>query len=78
MTPSNRAYAALAIPAKLRIEPIRRRPPNITCTENAHAMRVDLITNGYIVIVTIDPKRTYIQQRLQRAKIQIDTIQRYN
>ena len=23
-------------------------------------MRVDLITNGYIAIVTIDPKRTYI------------------
>ena len=25
-----------------------------------HAMRVDLITNGYITIVTIDPKITYI------------------
>ena len=60
VTPSNRAYAALAIPAKLRIEPIRRRPPNITCTENAHPMRVNLITNGYIAIVTIDPKGTYI------------------
>ena len=32
VTPPNRAYAVLAIPAKLRIEPIRRRPPNITCT----------------------------------------------
>ena len=60
VTPSNRPYAVLAISAKLRIETIRRRPPNITCTENAHAMRVDLITNGYIAIVTIDPKRTYI------------------
>ena len=25
-----------------------------------HTMWVDLITNGYIAIVTIDPKRTYI------------------
>ena len=25
-----------------------------------HAMRVNLITNGYIATVTIDPKRTYI------------------
>ena len=29
----------------------RRRPPNITCTQNIHAMRVDLITNGYSAIV---------------------------
>ena len=42
-----------------------------------HAMRVDLITNGYIAIVTIDTKEHILQQRLQRAKIQIDTIQKY-
>ena len=42
--PPNRAYAVLAIPAKLRIETIRRRPPSITCTQNIHAMWVDLLS----------------------------------
>ena len=52
MTPSNRAYAVLAILAKLRIEPIRRRPPNTTCTSK-HACNVGgfVVTNSYITIV---------------------------
>ena len=52
VTPPNRAYAVLALPAKLRIEPIRRRPPNITSTSK-HARNVGgfVFTNSYIKIV---------------------------
>ena len=48
VTPSNRAYAVLAIPAKLRIEPIRRRSPNITCTAK-HARNVDGIDHKWLL-----------------------------
>ena len=49
VTPSNRAYAVLAIPA---IESIRKRPPDTTRiskhTRNASGF---VVTNGYITIV---------------------------
>ena len=51
VTLPNHAYAVLAIPAKLRIETIRRRPPNTTCTPK-HACSVGefVVTNSYITI----------------------------
>ena len=79
VTPPNRAYAVLAIPAKLRIETIRRRPLNITCTsKHTHNAGGFVVTNSYITIVHDTTSKEHIlQQRLQRAKIQMDTIQRY-
>ena len=61
MTPPNRAYAVLPIPAKLRIEMIRRRPPNITCTSkhtrNAGGL---VVTNSYITIVHDTTQKKHI------------------
>ena len=68
VTPQDRYYVDLAISAKIRIITILGRPPDITCTSQ-HTRYV----GGIVIIITIvldgTHKRTYIQQRLQRAKL---------